>query len=173
MSIISRVVLCPTVLIYHKFFSHSPNNGLNFENYASKNSYMFIFLPILYCFFFKESILEVESMNQRIWTYFKFLKLSCCSFANSCLTLCDLMDYSTPGFLVHHHLPQVAQTYVHWVSDAIQSFHPLLSLSPPAFCLSPSQGIFQWVSSLHQVAKVLEFQPQYQSFHWVFRVDFL
>ena len=74
------------------------------------------------------------------------------------------MDCSTPGFSVHHQLLELAQTHVHRVSDATQSSHPLSSPSPPAFSLSQHQGIFQGVSSLHQVAKVLELQLQHQSF---------
>ena len=95
------------------------------------------------------------------------------SVAQSCLTLCDPMDCSTPGFLVHHHLPEFTQSHVHWVGDDIQPSHPLSSPSPPAFNLSQHQGLFQWVSCLHQVAKVLELQPQHQSFQWIFRTDFL
>ena len=94
------------------------------------------------------------------------------SVAQSCPTLCDPMDCSTPGFPVHHQLPEFTQTHVHWFGDAIQPSHPLSSPSPP-FNLSEHQGLFQWVSSLHQVAKVLEFQLQHQSFQWIFRVDFL
>ena len=82
------------------------------------------------------------------------------SVAQSCLTLCDPMDCSTPGFPVHHQLPELVQTHVHQVSDAVQPSHPLLSPSPPTFNLSQHQGIFQWVNSLHQVTKVLEFQLQ-------------
>ena len=77
-----------------------------------------------------------------------------------------------PGLPVHHQLPESTQTYLHWVSDAIQPSHPLSSPSPPAFNLSQHQGLFQWVSSLHQVAKVLEFRLQHQSFQWTFRTDF-
>ena len=80
-----------------------------------------------------------------------------------------MSHHSTPGFPVHHQLPELAQTHVHWVSDAIQPSHPLLSPSPPAFNLSHHQGLFQWVSSLHQVAKVLELQLQHQSFQWISR----
>ena len=76
----------------------------------------------------------------------------------------------TPGFPVHHQLPELAQTHVHWVCDAIQPSH---LLSSPAFNLSQHQGLFQWVSSSHQIAKVSEFQPQHQSFQWIFRTDFL
>ena len=75
--------------------------------------------------------------------------------------------------LSYHQLPKLAQTHVHWVGDAIQPSHPLLSSSPPAFSLSQHQGLFQWDSSSHQVAKVLEFQLQHQSFQWIFRTDFL
>ena len=82
---------------------------------------------------------------------------------------CDHMDCSTPGFPVLHHLPELAQTHVHRVGEAIQ---PLLSPSPPAFNISQHQGLFQWVSSSHQVAKVLEFQLQHQSFQRIFRTDF-
>ena len=88
------------------------------------------------------------------------------------LTLCDPMDCSTPGLPVHHRLSEFAQAHVHRVGDAIQPSHPLLPPSP-AFNLSQHQGIFQWVSSSHQVAKVLEFQLQHQSFQWIFRTDFL
>ena len=87
--------------------------------------------------------------------------------------LCDTVDCSTPGLPVHHQLPELTQTHVHWVSDAIQLFHPLSSPSPPAFNLSQHQGLFKWVDSLHQVAKVLEFQLHHQSFQWIFRTDFL
>ena len=87
--------------------------------------------------------------------------------------LCDPMDCSTPGLPVHHQLPEFTQTHVHWVSDAIQPSHPLSSPSPPALNLSQHQGLFQWVSSSHQVAKVLEFQLQHQFFQWIFRTDFL
>ena len=90
----------------------------------------------------------------------------------SCLTLCYPMDYSMPGFPVLHRLLELAQTHVHQVSDAIQPSHPL-SLSPPAFSLSQLQGLIQWVSILDQVAKLLEFQLQHQSFQWIFRTDFL
>ena len=94
------------------------------------------------------------------------------SVVQLCPTLCDPMDCSTPGFPVHHQFPELAQTHVHRVGDAIQPYHPLSSPSPPAFTLSQHQGLFQWVSSLHQVAKVFEFQLQHQSFKWIFSTDF-
>ena len=86
------------------------------------------------------------------------------SVAQSCPTLCNPMNCSTPDFPVLHQLPELAQAHVHWVGDAIQLSHPLSSPSPSAFNLSQHQGLFQWVSSSHQVAKVLEFQLQHQSF---------
>ena len=92
--------------------------------------------------------------------------------SQSCLTLCDPMDCGMPGFPVHHQLRELTQTHVHWVGDAIQLSHPLSSPSS-AFNLSQHQGPFQWVSSSHQVAKVLEFQLQHQSFQWISRTDFL
>ena len=95
------------------------------------------------------------------------------SVTQSYLTLFDPMDCSMPGLPVLHQLPEPAQTHVHWVSDAIQPSHPLSSPSPPAFNLSQHQGLFQWISSSKQVAKVLEFQLQHQSFQWIFRTDFL
>ena len=76
------------------------------------------------------------------------------SVAQWCPTLCDPMDCSTPGLPVHHQLPESTQTHVHWVCDAIQPSHPLLSPSLPTFNLSQHQGLLKWVSSLHQVASV-------------------
>ena len=76
--------------------------------------------------------------------------------------LCDPIDCSTPGFPVHHQLPELTQTHVHWVGVAIQPSYSLLPPSPLALNLSQHQGLFQWVSSSHQVAKVLEFQLQHQ-----------
>ena len=95
------------------------------------------------------------------------------SVAQLCPTLCDPIDYSMPGFPVHHQLPELTQTHVHWVSDAIQPSHPLSSPSPSTFNLSQFQGLFQRVSSSHHVAKLLEFQLQHQSFQWIFRTHFL
>ena len=83
------------------------------------------------------------------------------SVAQSCPTLCDPMDHSTPGFPVHHQLPEFTQTHVHWVSDAIQPSHPLSSPSPPAPNPSQHQGILKWFSPSHEVVKVLEFQLQH------------
>jgi len=75
------------------------------------------------------------------------------SVAQSCLTLCNPMDCSTPGFCVLHHLQELAQTHVHWVDDAIQPSRPLSSPSLPALYLCQHQSLFQWVGSLHQVGQ--------------------
>ena len=95
------------------------------------------------------------------------------SVSQSCATLCDPMNPSMPGFPIHHQLPEFTQIHAHRVSDAIQPSHPLSSPSPPAPNPSQNQGLFQWVSSLHEVAKVLEFQLQHQSFQWTPRTDLL
>ena len=87
--------------------------------------------------------------------------------------LCNSMDCSMPGLPVHHQLQKFTQTHVHWVGDAIQPSHLLSSPSPPAFNLSQHQGLFKWVTSSHQMAKISEFQLQHQSFQWIFRTDFL
>ena len=95
----------------------------------------------------------------------KYIYIFCCSVIQSCLTLCNPMDCSTPGFPVLHHLLELAQTHVHWVSDALQPSHPLSPHS--AFSLYQHQGLFQWIDSSHQVARVLQLQLQHQSFQWI------
>ena len=95
------------------------------------------------------------------------------SVTQSCPTLCNPMSHSTPGLPIHHQLPESTQTRVRWVSDAIQTFHPLSSPSPPGLNPSQHQGLFQWVNFSHEVAKVLEFQLQHQFFQWTPRTDLL
>ena len=87
--------------------------------------------------------------------------------------LCELMNRSTPSLPVYHQFPEFTQTHAHWVGDAIQPSHPLSSPSPPSLNPSQHQGLSQWVSSSHQVTKVLEFQLQHQSFQWTTRTDLL
>ena len=98
------------------------------------------------------------------WSYCEdFISWSSVQFspvAQSCPTLCDPVNHSTPGLPVRYQLPEFTQTHVHLVGDAIQPSHPLSSPSPPAHNPSQDQSLFQWVNSSHQVAKVLEFQPQ-------------
>ena len=104
-------------------------------------------------------------MSRKIWEVafilssalfmYLFSSVQCsCSVVSD---LCDPMNCSMPGLPVHHQLPESIQTHVHWVGDAIQPPHPLLSTSLPAFNLSQHQDPFKWVSSSHQVAKVLAF----------------
>ena len=91
------------------------------------------------------------------------------SVTQSCPTLCDPMNRSVPGLPVHHHLPEFTKTHVYQVGDGMQPSHLLSSPSPPAPNPSQHQSLFQWVNSSHEVAKVLEFQPQHQSFQWTLK----
>ena len=115
---------------------------------------------------------------QIVQTVFNFIQIcfwsvKFSSVAQWCLTTRDPMNGGTPGLPVHHQLPEFTQSHVHWVSGAIQPSYPLSSPSPPALNLSQHWGLFKWVSSSHQVAKVLEFQLQHQSFQWILWTDFL
>ena len=110
-------------------------------------------------------------MHRRRWKDTQDHSVQFSSASQSCLTLCNPIDCTTPGLPVHHQLLEFTQTHVHRVGDAIQPSHPLSSPSPPPFNLSQHQGLFKWVSSLHQVAKVLELQLQHQSFQWIFGID--
>ena len=102
--------------------------------------------------------------ERRIW--------SCCSVTKLCLTPCNPMNCSMPGFSVLHYLPEFAQINVHWVGDAIQPSHPLLPTFSPAFSLAQHQSLFQWDGSSHHVAKALEFQLQHSGLI-SFRTDWL
>ena len=104
---------------------------------------------------------------------FMTVKISSVQFTQWCPTLCDPMNRSTPDLAVHHKIPEFTQTHAHRVGDAIQPSHPLSSSSPPAHNPSQHQGLFQWVNSSHEMAKVLEFQLQHQSFQWTPRTDLL
>ena len=109
-----------------------------------------------------------------MWTSgINFSSVQFSSVAQSCPTLYDPMNCSTPGLPVRHKLPEFTQTHAHWVSDAIQPSHPLSSPSPPAPNPSKHQGLFRCVNSSHEVAIVLEFQLQHQSFQWKPRTDLL
>ena len=116
--------------------------------------------------------------NRTLCPYLSVLAFYCISVQfssviQSCPNLFDPMNRSTPGLPVHHKLLEFTQTHVHWVSDAIQPSHPLSSPSPSAPNPSQHQSLFQWVNSLHEVAKVLEFHLQHQSFQWTPRTDLL
>ena len=109
--------------------------------------------------------------NSKSFSFRASVKFS--SIAQSCPTLCNLMDYNMPGLPVHHQHLEFIQTHVHWDTDVIQPSQPLSFLSHPAFNLSQHQGLFKWVSCSHRVAKVLEFLLQHQSLQWTLRTDFL
>ena len=115
---------------------------------------------------------KLDSIISGLYFYY-YVSQSVSSVAQLCLTLCDPMSGSTPGLSVQHQLPEPTQTHVHWVGEGIRPSHPLLSPFPPALNLSQHQGLFKWVSSSHQVAKVLEFQLQHQIFQWKPRTDLL
>ena len=135
------------VILQHPCFLHDPTNVCNLISGSSATS-----KPKLY-----------------IW---KFL-VQFSSVTKLCPTVCHPMDCSTPGIPVHHQLPELAQTHVHQVGDTIQPSCSPSSPSPPALNLSQHQGLFQWVISLHQRSKALEFQLHHQSFQWILRTDFL
>ena len=118
---------------------------------------------------------NLSSRKAESWTQICLISSSVqfSSVTQSCPTLCNPMNRSTPGLPVHYHLPEFTQTHMHWVGDAIQPSHPLSSPIPPAPNPSQHQGLFQWVSSSNEVAKVLEFQLQHQSFQWIPRTDLL
>ena len=145
--------------MFMKFFLES----INILFTANKISCFYIITMI----FPRQKYLKTSLHTRPLHVFFQFS-----SVAQSCLTLCDSMDCSTQGFPVHHQLLELAQTHGHRVGDAGQTSHPLLSPSLPAFNLYQHQGVFKWSRSLHQVAKVLEFQLWHQSFQWLFRTDF-
>ena len=141
--------------------------------------YLFIYVAVFKsCFFsltFESFTVMCLGLNIFVFNLIMTLLMSVQfgSVAQSCPTLCNPINRNTPGLPVHHQLLEFTQTQVHWFGDAIQPSHPLSSHSPPALNLSQHQGLFKWVSSLHQMAKVLEFQLQHQSFQWAPRSDLL
>ena len=163
------------ILLFYPFSSTQPLKGnyvsavLIFSTICSGNRLtlmLFDFpLPVLICLFFnmkdEELILSLCLYNNHKY-FLSSLQIKTSdqirSVAQSCPTLCDPMNRSTPGLPVHHQLPEFTQTHNHRVSDAIRPSHPLASPSPPAPNPSQHQSLFQWVNSSHEVAKVLEFQ---------------
>ena len=140
-------------------FNSSFNSMINQNGKQYEGEYVYNWVTLLYSWNYHNTV--------------KQLSVQFSSVAQSCPTLFDSMDGSTPGLPVHHQLLKFTQTHVHWVRDAIQPSHPLSSPSPPALNLSQHQSLFKWVSSSHQVDKVLEFQLQHQSFQWTPRTDLL
>ena len=159
--------------VQRSLVSSSPWGYKESDRKWGTNSFTFIFnmirsVPVREKVFNKVIIFPLLSYLPVLTSLFQFN-----SVAQLCRTLCDPMDCSTPGLPVPHQLPELTQTHVHWVCDAIQPSHPLSTPSPPALNISQHQDLFQWVSSSHQVAKVLELQLQHQSFQWIFMTDFL
>ena len=142
---------CPSLLVL-----------FSFPWVSSKPPHIFKVHPLIHLSY---SLLNLSYLQRATDLCNQIVQFS--SVTQLCLTLWDPMDCRTPGFPVHHQLPELTQTHVHWVSDAIQPSHPLSSPSPPIFDLSQHQDLFKWVSSSHQVAKESEFQLQHQSFQWI------
>ena len=119
----------------------------------------------LYIFFFRFfplQVIEFSSLCYRVGPdHFFYVSVQ---FSHCHVQFCDPMNHSTPGLPVHHQISEFTQTHAHWVGNAIQPSHPLSSPSPPAPNPSQHQGLFQWINSSHEVATVLEFQLQHQSF---------
>ena len=122
--------------------------------------------------FLTSRLIYTLELNIFPWLY-QFSLVQFSSVTQSCLSLCDPINCSTPGLPVHHQLPEFTQTHVHWVSDAIQPSHPLSSPSPPSPNPSQHQSLFQWVNSSHVVAKVIEFQLEHHSFQRTPRTNLL
>ena len=159
----NREVLSWFLNAYSKFKAESLDSNLNYKTELCTlsslyflNKMLFVFFPVL------RLALQVQKQQ---WMLL---------FSRSVVSdHCDPMNHSTQGLPVHHQLLEFTQTQVHRVGDPIQPSHPLLSPSPPALNLSQHQGLFKWVSSSHQVAKVLEFQLWHQSYQWTPRTDLL
>ena len=154
-------------------FQQSAGNGFSYSHCFSSPSLCHLISIKIWLSLLKLSKEFGFGIWKKAWVYgwvwvFFFLSLLLLLF--SCSVMSDPEHCSTSGFPVHYQLPELAQTQVHRVSDAIQTSHPLLSPSPD-FNLFQHQGLFQWVGSSHQVAKLLELQ--HQSLQWVFRTDFL
>ena len=139
--------------------------------------YMYIFVEWIGESFISIQVNEINVIFLRVHQDHDVLvcyRVACCHpVVKRCPTLCNPMDCSTPSFLVFHCLLESAQTHVYWVGDTIQPSDSLSPPSPLALNLFQHQSLFQWVSSSHQVAQVLELQLQHQSFQWIFRVDLL
>ena len=134
---------------------------------------MSFWMNLLWCWLALLSPVGCSCFFMRLgYTKFSWVQFS--SVTQWYLTLCDPMNSSSmPGLPFHHKLPEFIKTHVHWVGDAIQPSHPLSPPSPPVLNLPQHQGLFQWVNSSHEGAKVLEFQLQHQSFQRTPRTDLL
>ena len=158
--------------IYGKSLYFPLNFTANLKIESIKQLYIQHNIYIIYREWNTEICLNIEESHKHTYCTIAFILFSSIQ-SLSHVRLWDPMNCSSPGLPVHHQLLEFTYTHVHWVSDAIQPSHPLLSPSPPALNLAQHQGLFQWVSSSHQVAKVLEFQLQNQSHQWTLRTDLL
>ena len=145
---ISLALIFPRGL--HWFLLDMPDQSKTNSFFPSPNSSLKLQLTLT------SSLIVTFSVKRYLYSLCSSVQFS--SVAQSCPTLCDPMNRSTPGLPVHHHLREFTQTHVHRVRDAIQPSHPRSSPSPPAPNPSQHQSLFQWVNSSHEVAKVLEFQ---------------
>ena len=140
---------------FHSVFLTVQLNSIFFRvfvrDFILKNFYILQFWKII-------MLILNSSLTYIVCVLFLSFSVQFSSVTKSCPTLCNPMNCRTPALPVHHHLPEFTQTHVHWVDDAIQPSRPLLSTFPPAPNPSQHQGLFQWVNSSHEVAKVLEFQ---------------
>ena len=164
---------------HFKYFKRSPpkRESIGIASYLKQQCHLvtsyFTIILFLVSLFLTNSVylchIKIYEKNNALW----FPSVS--SVAQSCLTLCHPMDFSMPGLPVHHQLPEFTQIHVLWVGDDIQPSHPLSSPSPTTFNLSQYQGLFKWVSSLHQVANYWSFSfsisPSNEHSGLTFRMD--
>ena len=147
---------------WHKIQTSFPQFNHVMCDFDICKSILLIMKSMLYYAFYTKNVMHFPFSQLTFVSKYKFLfslsSVQFSSFTQSCPTLCDPMNCSTPGLPVHHQLQEFTQTHIHRVSDAIQPFHPPSSPSPPAPNPSQHQSLFQWVNSSHEVAKVLEFQ---------------
>ena len=162
-SLFAQMVLCKKFPFWQEKVFHSIFADFEYISWWVKCNKIIINLQLCSDFkiHFPNYKKGIESLLTPLWLMSHCLSIQFSQFssvAQSCLTLCNPMNCSTPGLPVHHQLPEFTQTHVHRVSDAIQPSHSLLSPSPPVHNPSQHQGLFQWVNYSHEVAKVLEFQ---------------
>ena len=150
---------------------HTDQDNFNIPCYWTKLYTDFLLTQGLWPPFSQRGYLLTLENLPLLKLFWPFSSIQFSSAAQSCMTIWDPMNQITPGLPVHHQLLESAQTHVHRVGDAIKPSYSLSSPSPPAPNPSHYQGLFQWVNFSHEVAKVLEFQLQHQSFQWTPRTN--
>ena len=169
-----KKIIVKTFLIWGKTQSELPMTTVLHESHWRISSWSIHFVVLSFPHLEKKDLSRSVILNCVLnCIRVQFSSVKSFRLNSLCPTLCNPMNCSMPGLPVHHQLLEFTQIHVHWIGDAIQPSHPLLSPFPPALNLSQHQGLFKWVSSLHKVAKVLEFQLQHQSFQWTPRTDLL